>query len=383
MGFINFIMDYIVPFLFILTVLVFVHEMGHFLIARRYGVRVEVFSIGFGPEIYGWTDKNGTRWKFSAVPLGGYVKMFGMDEAFEDGGEDGEDKKPPLTPEELAVSFHHKPLGQRAAIVAGGPLANFLFAIVVLAGLFSIVGSPSPLAGVGEVKPSSAAEEAGIKVGDRIVSIDGQPITLFEDLRRIVSVNSGVRLTIVVLRQGGELTLKATPKPYRYSGPDGVEKDIGLLGVMPDPNQVKYERHNILEAAYLAVDRSFGLTMQILTYLGDMITGSRSAEDLGGPIRIAKISGDMAQGGVINIIFFLAALSLNLGLINLFPIPVLDGGHLIYYAAEAVRGRPLGPQVQEYGFRFGMILVFLLLIFATWNDLVQLKVFEFFKQLIT
>ncbi|MEE8393432.1 MAG: RIP metalloprotease RseP [Rhodospirillales bacterium] len=383
MALIDFITINIIPFLFILTVLVFVHEMGHFLIARRYGVRVEVFSIGFGPEIYGWTDKNGTRWKFSAVPLGGYVKMFGMDEAFEDGGEDGEDKKPPLTPEELAVSFHHKPLGQRAAIVAGGPLANFLFAIVVLAGLFSIVGSPSPLAGVGEVKPSSAAEEAGIKVGDRIVSIDGQPITLFEDLRRIVSVNSGVRLTIVVLRQGGELTLKATPKPYRYSGPDGVEKDIGLLGVMPDPNQVKYERHNILEAAYLAVDRSFGLTMQILTYLGDMITGSRSAEDLGGPIRIAKISGDMAQGGVINIIFFLAALSLNLGLINLFPIPVLDGGHLIYYAAEAVRGRPLGPQVQEYGFRFGMILVFLLLIFATWNDLVQLKVFEFFKQLIT
>ncbi len=383
--------DYIIPFLLVLTILVFVHEMGHFLIARYCGVRVEVFSIGFGPEIFGWNDAKGTRWKFSLIPLGGYVKMFGEDEApgedeITDKGDDesGENNAPAitapaLTAEEIAVSFNHKTVGQRSAIIAGGPLANFVFAIVVLTGLFSIVGSPSPLAGIGEVQSASAAEDAGLKAGDTIVSINGEQITLFDDLRRIVSANSGVNLTIVVMRNGSELSLEVTPRPYKTAG----GKEIGLLGVLPDPKQIHYTRHNVIKAAGMAIDQSFGMSMRILSYLGDMITGARSANDLGGPLRIAKISGEMAQDGIINTIFFLAALSINLGLINLFPIPMLDGGHLLFCIAEAVRGRPLGPQIQEYGFRFGLILVLLLMVFATWNDLVQLKVFDFIKQLVT
>ncbi len=377
--------DYIVPFLLILTILVFVHEMGHFLIARYCGVRVEIFSIGFGPEIFGFVDRKGTHWKFSLIPLGGYVKMFG-----EDGDENilnkqnGEKENPPLTAsslseDEIAVSFNHKTVGQRSAIVAGGPLANFVFAIAVLTGLFSIVGSPSPLAGVGKVQEASAAEEAGLKAGDTIIKINGESITLFNDLRRVVSANSGVKLTITLLRDGAELSLEATPRPYKMEG----GKEIGLLGVLPDSKQIYYTRQNVVKAAGMAVEQSFGMSMRILSYLGDMIAGSRSADDLGGPIRIAKISGEMAQDGIISIIFFLAALSLNLGLINLFPIPMLDGGHLIFYAAEAVRGRPVGPQIQEYSFRFGLILVLLLMVFATWNDLVQLKVFDFFKSLVT
>jgi regulator of sigma E protease len=370
--------DYIIPFLFILTVLVFVHEMGHYWIARRNRVRVEVFSIGFGPEIYGWTDKLGTRWKISAVPLGGYVKMFGENEAMT-----ADDEGVTLTPEEKAVSFHHKTLAQRSAVVAAGPVANFLFAIVLLAALFSIAGSPAPLAGVGSIQAESAAAEAGIRKGDRILRINDEEVRWFEDLRRIISANPGALLDIVVLREDTELLLKVTPKPHTETDETGALRQIGRLGVTPDPAQIEYERHDPLVATWLAVKRTYGLTTQILSALGQIIAGTRTTEELGGPLRIAQLSGEMAQGGWINLIFFMAALSVNLGLINLFPIPMLDGGHLIFYVAEGIRGRPLGPRVQEYGFRFGLILVLLLMVFATWNDLVQLKVFEFIRQLVT
>lgn len=373
----NFLWDYVIPFVFILTVLVFVHEMGHYWVARRNKVRVDVFSIGFGPEIYGWTDRVGTRWKISAVPLGGYVKMFGETVAGD------EEEGVTLTAEEQAVSFHHKTLGQRTAIVAAGPIANFLFAIVLLAVLFSTVGSPAPLAGVGSVQPDSAAAEAGFKPGDRILRIQGETVTWFEDLRRIISANPGVRLDIVVRRGDAEQVLTATPKPHTITKEDNTRLEIGRLGVTPDPAQIEYERHNPLVATWMAVERSVGLTQQILSALGQIIVGTRTAEELGGPLRIAQLSGEMAQGGLVNLIFFMAALSVNLGLINLFPIPMLDGGHLIFYVAEAILGRPLGPRIQEYGFRFGLILVLLLMVFATWNDLVQLKVFEFIRQLVT
>lgn len=379
MEFLNFLWDYVVPFLFILTVLVFVHELGHYLVARRNHVRVEVFSIGFGPEIHGWTDSVGTRWKISAVPLGGYVKMFGEDEAFDQDDEE----KVPLSDEERAVSFPHKRLGQRAAIVAAGPVANFVFAIVLLAGLFSVVGNPLPMAGIGTVQAGSAAEEAGILPGDRVLSINGEDTKLFDDLRRIVSGLPDVQISIVILRGASELTVSATPRLYKRTGIDGREVEVGLLGVTPDPEQIVYEPLGVLEASWMAVEKSYGLTTQILSAVGEMIVGSRTAEELGGPLRIAQVSGQMAQGGIVNLIFFLAALSVNLGLINLFPIPMLDGGHLIFYMAEFVMGRPISPRIQEYGFRFGLILVLLLMVFATWNDLVQLKVFESIKQLIT
>ncbi len=372
----NFVWDYLVPFLFILTVLVFVHEVSHYWVSRRNGVLVQVFSIGFGPEIYGWTDSTGTRWKIGAVPLGGYVKMFGEVTA-------AEEEERPLTEAEKAVSFSHKSLRQRTAIVAAGPIANFLFAIVVLAALFAIAGNPRPLAGIGSVQPGTAAAEAGIVPGDTFLSIDGKAVTWFEDLRRIVSAAPGRRLDIVVARGGGEIALQATPKPRQVAdGTDGT-KTIGLLGVAPDPDQIGYERQNPIAATWMAVERTFGLSTRILAYVGEVIVGSRTSEELGGPIRIAQLSGEMAQGGVVNLILFMAALSINLGLINLFPIPMLDGGHLAFYFFEAIRGRPLNQRVQEYGFRFGLILVLLLMLFATWNDLVHLKVFEFIRELVT
>ena len=378
MGILSFFWDYIVPFLFILTVLVFVHEMGHYWVARRCGVRVEVFSIGFGPELCGWTDRLETRWKFSAVPLGGYVKMFGENDGFSEGGEERV-----LSPQERKVSFHHKSLRQRTAVVVAGPLANFLFAIAVLAGLYSIWGTPMPMAGVGSVVADSAAAEAGLRPGDRITSIDGTEITWFEDLRRIVSASPGVRLEFTVVRDGQGLAIVATPKTSRTELESGRVVEIGLLGVSPDPDQIAYERQNVLKATWMGVERTVGLIGQILSYLGEIISGARTTEELGGPLRIAQLSGEMAQGGWVNLVFFMAALSINLGLINLFPIPMLDGGHLAFYVVEAIRGRPLGPRAQEYGFRFGLILVFVLMIFVTWNDLVQLKVFEFFRELIT
>ncbi|MEQ8195981.1 MAG: RIP metalloprotease RseP [Rhodospirillales bacterium] len=371
MEFLNVIWDYVIPFLFVLTVLVFFHELGHYWIAKRNGVRIEVFSIGFGAEIYGFNDKSGTRWRFSAIPLGGYVKMFG-----ETMTADGEEKE--LTEEEKKVSFHHKRLGQRAAIVAAGPLANFALTIVLWAGLFAIAGSPILLASIGTVQPESAAAAAQMKPGDRIVAINGKKVVSFDDLREVVSINPGVPLNFSIVRDGRTVQLAATPKRHRVSEKDGAAKEIGLLGVMPDPKQHIFERQNPVTATWMAVERTAVMTWQILSYLGDMIAGNRTAKELGGPLRIAQLSGEVAQGGLINLINFMAVLSLNLGLINLFPIPVLDGGHLAMYGAEAVRGRPLGPKVQDYSFRFGFVLVLALVVFATWNDLVNhLKVIQF------
>ena len=377
----NFILEftwyYIVLFLFVLTVLVYVHEWGHYWVARKNGVRVEVFSIGFGPEVYGWTNEAGTRWKISAIPLGGYVKMLGQSDLPSD--EEGEQ---PLSEEEQAVSFQNKTLAQRAAIVVAGPLANFIFAIVLFAGLIMTVGTPRHYAGVGNILPDSAAAEARLEVGDRIIDIDGQEVVWFSDLVRIVSANPGVPLKITVLRGKEELTLAATPKVQKRTDKDGNPVEIGLLGVRFDPEQAEYERQNPLQAVWLGARQTFALTTNILSYLGEMIVGDRSAEELGGPLKIAKLSGQMAQGGFDNLIFFMAALSVNLGLINLFPIPLLDGGHLLFMAVEAIRGRPLDERTQEYGFRFGLILVLILMVFATWNDLVDLRVVEFIKELI-
>jgi regulator of sigma E protease len=372
--FIDVLTDYIIPFLLVLTVVVFVHELGHFLVARRNSVRIEVFSIGFGREILGWTDAAGTRWKVGVVPLGGYVKMFG--EYDEDTAEAAGAE---LTPEDRAVSFHYKSLGQRSAIVAAGPIANFIFAIIVLTGIYTIVGNPAPRAAVGEVVAGSAAAEAGLEAGDRFLSIGGEEVVWFEDLRRIVQVNAGVPLSIVVARRDREVTVVPTPKPVS----DGRGGEIGLLGVKPDPEQIGYERADPLNATWMAVKRSVGLVQQILIYLGEWISGGRSGDELRGPVGIAKLSGQICGEGPVSCVLFAAALSINLGLINLFPIPMLDGGHLVFFLAEGVRGRPLDRRLQEYSFRFGLILLIMIFVYATFNDLVDLEVIEFFKQLIT
>jgi regulator of sigma E protease len=368
---------YVVSFLVVLTVLVFFHELGHYLVARRNGVRIEVFSIGFGPELFGWNDRAGTRWKVSAVPLGGYVKMFGDADPASMPGRDLEE----MSAADKAVSFHHKRLPQRAAVVAAGPIANFILAIVLLAGLFATVGQPFTPPEVGQVQPGSAAEQAGIKAGDTIKSIDGTPIERFEDVQRIVRLDPGNPLQLVLSRDGQPVTLAVTPRVNVLTDRFGNRHEVGLLGI--ERSAVDYVRRNPASAVWRAGEETLNMSTGTLQAVWQMIIGERSADELGGPLRIAQMSGEVAQGGVAALLWFIAALSVNLGLINLFPIPVLDGGHLLFYAAEAIRGRPLGQRAQEYGFRVGLALVLTLMVFATWNDLVHLRVVEFIKGLVT
>ena len=379
MNIIDMALNWGLPFLVALTILVFFHELGHFWVARLAKVRVEVFSVGFGAELFGWNDKAGTRWKIGVIPLGGYVKMFGQSDLPGDEDED----RPPLTDKEKAVSFQHKTLAQRTAIVAAGPIANFLLSVVLIACLMATFGAARPYAGVGEIMPGSAAAEAGFEAGDRIVSIDGEAVEWFSDLVRIVSVQPEMLLKIKVRRGDDEFVLTATPKRHQQLGAEGKTVEIGLLGVRYDPQQMHYERQNPLMAVWLGIQQTASLTEKTLSFLGQVISGRQGTEGIGGPLRIVQYAGITFQSGIENFILFLAVLSINLGLINLFPIPILDGGHLFFFAVEAIRGRPLGPQAQEYGFRFGLILVLILMVFVTWNDLVQLRVFEFIKELVT
>lgn len=342
--------------LVVLTPLIFVHELGHFWVARRNGVRVETFSIGFGPELFGWNDKFNTRWKISAIPLGGYVKMLGEGD-FEN--EEGEVRD--LTPEEQAGSFSHKTLAQRSAIIAAGPAANFLFAIVVLTFMFATVGTKIPQAAVGLVQPGSAAAEAGLEKGDLILSIDGIKTSTFEDMKKIVEASAGKSLKFEIERNGKIDFIPVTPK--------GAEGGVGRIGVGASPDHVLVEKIALHKAAWMGVERTYSMSWQVLKHLGSMIGGKGDAKELGGIILIAHMAGETAQSGVESLLFLTAILSINLGLINLFPIPMLDGGHLAFNIIEAIRGKPLNEKAQEYGFRFGLILVLLIMVFATWNDI--------------
>ena len=369
--------DNLVPFLVILTVLVFVHEYGHYAVARRAGVRVEVFSVGFGPELFGWTDRSGTRWKFSAVPLGGYVRMFG-----ESDPASAADTDPAgISEEERAVSFHHKSLRARTAIVAAGPAANFLFAILVLAVLHASVGQRLLAPTVSEVMAGSAAEAGGLLAGDRVVEADGVAIGQFGDLQQVVAASADRTLELVVERDGERVALAVTPRRVESTDSAGLAVARGQLGVRG--GTVEYRRSDPLSAVWIATVETWSLTVRTLAAVREIITGSRSADELGGPLRIAQISGSAAEAGLATALWFTALLSINLGLINLFPIPVLDGGHLVFYAAEAVRGRPLGERVREYASIAGLTTVIGLMVFVTWNDIVQLRVVDFFHSLFS
>lgn len=369
----------LISFLVILSVLVFVHEFGHFWVARKCGVRVEVFSIGFGPELFGRYDRHGTRWKFSALPLGGYVKMFGHTEMVT--GPDGDER--PMTPEERRVAFHHKPLLQRAAVVLAGPAANFLFAILALAVLFSVFGEPYSPAVVGGVVQGGAAEKAGMLPGDRIVSLNGRAIDRFEEVATIVQIGLGEPLVVVVERDGARITLHAEPTITEEKDPLGRKMEIGRLGITSAaPTEVM--RYDPATALWQATKRTYDLSASTLKAVWQMVTGTRSSDQIGGVISIARMSGEVAQLGLANTIFYAALLSVSLGLINLFPVPMLDGGHLAFYALEAVRGRPLDPRTQEWGFRIGLVLVLALFVFATRNDLMSFpSVAQFVERLIT
>jgi regulator of sigma E protease len=330
---------WIVPFLFTLTIIVFFHELGHFLVARWCGIRVLVFSMGFGPELAGFNDRHGTRWKLSLIPLGGYVKFF---------GDDNEASVPDpavlaaMSEEDRKRSFFGQSVGRRAAVVVAGPLTNFILAIVIFAGVFMMFGKPTAVPRVASVEPNSAAAAAGFQPGDLVTAIDGRKIDNFVDMQRIVGFSGGHPLTIVVDRGGVPVTLTATPE---------IKSNRGVLGVTRSnqPGDVKVESVAPLDAVKLGVEKTWFIVETTLTYIRDVFVGRQSADQIGGPI------------------------SVSIGLLNLFPVPLLDGGHLLFYSIEAIRGRPLSERAQEVGFRIGLAIVVMLMIFATVNDILHLR----------
>jgi regulator of sigma E protease len=358
---------YVVPFLFVLTVVVFFHELGHFLVARWCGVRVLVFSIGFGPELIGFNDRHGTRWKLAAIPLGGYVKFFGDENA---ASVPDSETISHMSEEERRESFFFKPVSQRAAIVAAGPIANFLLAIVIFAGVFTLYGKQAAPARVETVQPNSAAQAAGFQPSDLIVSINSRKIETFTDMQRVVSASAGQPLEIEIDRGGMRMTLKATPALTEIKDNFGNVHRIGVLGITGARGEpVKVDPVTALK---LGVEETWFVVERTLSYIGGVVVGKESADQLGGPIRIAQVSGQVATAGFVALIHLAAVLSISIGLLNLFPIPLLDGGHLLFYAIEAARGRPLSDRAQEYGFRIGLAIVLLLMIFATFNDILHL-----------
>ena len=356
-------------FLLVLGVLVFVHEMGHYLAARWRGVHVEAFSIGFGQPITSWTDRLGTVWKLSWIPLGGYVKLHGQE-------------RPEDVSDEVRASwlpgrtFQEKSVLSRAIVVAAGPIANFILAILVFALLFGIVGRSPVIPVIDGILPDKAASRSTLQKNDRILSIDGAPIERFEDIRTIVSANPGQALTLHVLRAGQEQDVTVVPDTQTH----WLGRDTGSLGVSGAVGPP--ERLGPVQALTAGATQTWGVIAATFQGLGQMITGQRGSEELGGPLRIAQMSGQVAKLGIVSLVGFIALLSVNLGLINLFPIPVLDGGHLVFFAAEALRGRPLPPRAQELGFRAGLAVLASLFVFATWNDLTHLGVFHWVSSLI-
>jgi regulator of sigma E protease len=365
------VVGYLVPFLFVLTLVVFFHELGHFLVARRCGVRVLVFSIGFGPELFGFNDRHDTRWKVSAIPLGGYVKFFGDENA---ASVPDPVALAAMTEEERRHSFVHQPVARRAAIVVAGPLANFVLAIAIFAALFMVFGKPSTSPRVDAVQPGSAAEAAGFKPGDLVLAINGRSIESFPDMQQIVSTSAGETLEFEVDRGGLKVALKATPTLRESKDRFGNVHRIGVLGITrsPSPEDTHFRPVGPVKAFELGVQRTWFVVERTLSYIGGVISGREAADQLGGPIRIAQVSGQVATEGLPSLFSLAAVLSVSIGLLNLFPVPLLDGGHLLFYGIEAARGRPLSERAQEVGFRIGLAIVVMLMIFATYNDLLHL-----------
>ncbi|WP_170979278.1 RIP metalloprotease RseP [Roseomonas sp. HF4] len=347
----------ILAFLVVLGVLIFVHELGHYLAARWRRVHVERFSIGFGRAIASWQDKRGCEWRVGWIPLGGYVKMHGMEHAGDTQPEPGS-----FRPGE---SFHEKSVGDRAIVVAAGPAFNFLLAAVLFAVLFATVGRPVGSTAVQTVVAGSAAERAGLQPGDRILALDGERVSRFEDLQQHVQPRAGQPIEVLVRRGESEVKIVATPAARPEDG-------RGMLGITG--GVLERERLDPFSAMVSGTWHMVSLSGQTLTGVWQMITGQRGSEEIGGPLRIAQLSGQVAEMGAVSLLTFIALLSINLALINLFPIPILDGGHLVFYAAEAIRGRPLTARAQEYAFRGGFALLITLMVLATWNDLTQLGV---------
>ena len=354
--------------LFVITIVIFFHELGHFLVARACGVKVEVFSLGFGKEIVGRTDKHGTRWRISWLPIGGYVKFFGDADAASTPDRDVAER----TPEERAVMLQFKPLWQRALVVAAGPFANFLLAIVVFSIVLGITGRVIMAPVVGRVFKDSPAAMAGLRPGDIIQAIDGRNINDFGELRDIVSLSGGRVLAFRVERQGKPVTLEITPKLSQMTDPIGGRVKSFAIGLENSRNARLTEvRYGPISAVVAGTHQTWAIISGTMTYIWQMVTGVSDTSQLRGPAGTAAMAQKFAELGFLPLVNLLAFFSVSIGLLNLFPIPLLDGGHLLYYACEAVLGRPLGVRAQEVGFRLGLALVLGLMILATWNDVVR------------
>ncbi|WP_061936243.1 RIP metalloprotease RseP [Aureimonas sp. AU22] len=361
----------VVPFLFVLTVIVFFHELGHYLVGRWSGIRILAFSVGFGPELVGFTDRHGTRWKLSAIPLGGYVKFFGDENAASVPDQAAIGR---MSTEERDSAFHTAHVARRAATVAAGPIANFILAIAIFAltaySTGIVVGDPV----VAEVRSGSPAQAAGLQPGDRIVSADGEAIEYFGDLQRYVSTRAGVPIRIGIDRAGQSVQLTVTPQEQAQTDGFGNEFKTAVIGVVANTEQSGFRTRELepVEALRYGVSQTWFVTEQTVSFIGGIFKGSQSSDQIGGPIRIAQVSSQVATLGIAPLLNLAALLSVSIGLLNLLPIPMLDGGHLLFYAAEAVRGRPLSERIQEVGFRIGLALVLMLMVFAFWNDLSSL-----------
>lgn len=365
------LLGYVIPFLFVLTIVVFFHELGHFWVARRAGVRVMTFSLGFGPEIAGFNDRHGTRWRIAAVPLGGYVRFFGDEDA---ASTPDAARLSQMSATERNESFFYKPVAWRAAIVAAGPIANFLLAIAIFSIVFMVFGKQVTAPRVDQINPGSAADAAGFKPGDLVLEIDGAKVTSFSDMQRIVGSHAGQALAFTVERGDRQVTLTATPELKEVKDPFGNTHRTGLLGISRSlaAGDVTTQRFGPVEAVGMGVQETWFVVARTFDYLGGLVAGRESADQLGGPIRIAQVSGQVATFGIGALLSLAAVLSVSIGLLNLFPIPLLDGGHLLFYAFEAIRGRPLSARTQDIGFRIGLALVLMLMIFATWNDVLHI-----------
>jgi len=362
---------FIVPFLFVLTLVVFFHELGHFLVARWTGVAVKTFSIGFGPELFGFNDRKGTRWKLAAIPLGGYVRFFGDEN---EASVPDREALEAMNPDDRERSFAGKGVAARAAIVAAGPIANFVLAIIIFTMIFSIYGREVMSPRIDSVLPNSPAAAAGFKPGDVVQSIDGTKVTSFSELQRIVTLGGDQLLTVVVKRDGKDVTLSVRPKMTETTIFGRTQK-MAMLGVSRSANGagVVIVHYTVPQAAWQATQETASITGNTLSYLASVVVGRQSADQIGGPIQVATVSADVAKLGFAALVNLAAILSISIGLINLFPIPMLDGGHLMFFAVEAIRGRPLSERVQEIGFRVGFAAVLMLMIFATWNDIIHLS----------
>ena len=376
-------LSYILPFIALIVVVVFIHEYGHYYFAKRYGVGVTDFSIGFGKEMFGWNDKSGTRWKICVIPLGGYVKFFGDRNVYSQA--DNEKIIKEYSKEDQEKLFVLKPLYQRALIVFGGPLANFLLAILIFFSIYTFAGKDFTPAVINEVQKDSPAMVAGLKDNDIVISIDGNEVKSIMDVSKFITMSTDEFISFTIKRFDQELTFRVKPNLVNSEDNLGNKINKRMIGIKLGAynNEVNHVKLGPSKAIYYAVNEVYYVTTSSLKYLGSMIAGNGDSSQLGGPIRIAKISGQVAEFGILPFISLMAYISISLGLINLFPIPMLDGGHLMFYGIEKILGRPLSQKTQEGFFRIGMFLLLSLMFFTTFNDLKDVGLFKFFNNYIS